>query len=366
MKIDKKTLMPIVVLVSICVIVAALLGAVNLITAPEIEERAAEELREALDVVLPGANNFEEIELNENYPKEIKTAYKADKGFVFETYVKGKDFMTVICGIDNEGKIVKVDVLSESETPGYKEKAFSALIGDEGAYNGKDSASLTPELVSGATLTGNGLYSAVKASLDGYTVYNGGTVDGDGAEENPYVRADAELLSRAAALVPDSEGFDKLELEGENEYLVSLYKEKGGLGYVAYVLVISPNYGTPESEALIYIGNDAKVKDIDLITWKTSDALWGYVPPTAEQRDEFYERLSSVDYYSLYKTEPATNATNTSGRVLDSFNEAIIAVKECEKSPLPVILGIVVLVGSVGGFITLLIYNRRRRAPYEK
>ena len=366
MKIDKKTLMPIVVLVSICVIVAALLGAVNMLTAPEIEERAAQELREALDVVLPGANNFEEIELNENYPKEIKTAYKADKGFVFETYVKGKDFMTIICGIDNEGKIVKVDVLSESETPGYKEKAFSALIGDEGAYNGKDSASLAPELVSGATLTSNGLYSAVKASLDGYTVYNGGTVDGDGAEENPYVRADSELLTRAAALVPGAEGFDKVELEGEYENLVGLYKDKGGLGYVAYVLVISPNYGTPETEALLHITEKGEVKAIKTLTWKTSPAIYGYVPPTPEEVNRFYSDLKGRDFYSLHDVEPASNATNTSDRVIASFNEAIYTVNELEESPLPRILGIVIAVGAIGAFVALLIFSKKRRAPYEK
>ena len=363
---NKKTLTPIIVLVSICVIVAALLGAVNMLTAPKVEEMEEEKLREALTVVLPGASNFEEIELGEKYPEQIKSAYKSDKGLVFETYVKGKDFMTVMCGVDNEGKIVKIEILSENETPGYKEKVFDKVLGEEGVYNGKSSKDIKAELVSGATLTSNGVYSAVKTALDGYTVYNGGTLEKEETAENPYIRKESELLVRAAALVPDSLGFDKVTLKGENEYLISLYKEKGGLGYVAYVLVISPNYGTPESEALIYIDNDARVKDIDLLTWKTSDALWGYVPPTPAQTEEFYDRLSSADYYSLYKTEPATNATNTSGRVFDSFNEALSAVKTAEGGPVVRILAIIVTLGAIGAFVAVIILTKKRRAPYEK
>lgn len=366
MKIDKKTLTPVIVLVSICIVVAALLAGINMFTAPEIEARAEQKLKDSLTVVLPGASGFEKIELSESYPSEIKSAYKADKGLVFETYVKGKDFMTVMCGVDNEGKIVAIDVISENETPGYKEKVFDKVLGEEGAYNGKGSSDLSEELVSGATLTSGGVYKAVKAALDGYTVYNGGTVDKEETAENPYVRAESEILTYAAELVPNSKGFDKVELEGENDYLISLYREKSGLGYVAYVLVISPNYGTPETESVIYIGNDTKVEAINTLTWKTSAAGWGYVPPTPEEAEAFYERLLGVDYYSLYDTKIVTKAASTSERVLDSFNEALTAVKEAEKSPLPRVLGIIIAAFAIGAFVTLLVYNRKRRAPYEK
>lgn len=366
MKMNKKTLAPIIVLVSICIAVAALLAGINMFTAPEIEERAAQKLRDSLVVVLPGADNFEKIELNENYPSEIKSAYKADKGIVFETYVKGNKFMTVMCGVDNEGKVVAIEVISENETPGYKEKVFNTVMGEEGAYNGKSSEDLSKVLVSGATLTSEGVYKAVKAALDGYTVYNGGTLEKEESVDNPYVRTESEILTHAANLVPEAKGFDKVELEGQYEYLVSLYKERGGLGYVAYVLVISPNYGTPETEAVIHIGNDAKVEAINTLTWKTSAEGWGYVPPTKKEAEAFYERLLGVDYYSLYDTKIVTKASNTSERVLDSFNEALTAVKETEKAAFPRVLGIIITVCSIGAFAALLIYNKKRRAPYEK
>ena len=366
MKIDKKTLIPIVVLVSICVIVAALLGAVNMLTAPEIREREEEKSNAALLVVLPDAKSFEKIELTDKYPAEITKAYKADVGYVFETYVKGKDFMTVMCGIDNDGKVVGVDVITDSETPDYKNKVFPVVTGTEGKYTGKNSGNISPELVSGATLTSNGIYSAVKASLDGYTVYNGGTVEKEETVENPFAREDSEILSLAAELVPDAKDIEKVELDGEYENLVGLYKDNGGLGYVAYVLVISPNYGTPETEALLHITEKGEVKAIKTLTWKTSPAIYGYVPPTPEEVNRFYSDLKGRDFYSLHDVEPASNATNTSDRVIASFNEAIYTVNELEESPLPRILGIVIAVGAIGAFVALLIFSKKRRAPYEK
>ncbi|MBR5139420.1 MAG: hypothetical protein IKV16_00050, partial [Clostridia bacterium] len=140
----KKILIPIIVLVSICVVVAAILGAVNMLTSPVIKDREEAKANAALLVVLPGAKNFEEITLNENYPAEIKKAYKANLGFVFEAEVKGKETMSIMCGVDNDGNLVKIDILSESETPDFKNKVFPLVTGDGGKYNGKNSEALAP------------------------------------------------------------------------------------------------------------------------------------------------------------------------------------------------------------------------------
>ncbi len=334
-KFDKKTFMPIIVLVSICVIVAALLGGVNMLTSPVIKEAEEAKANAALLVVLPGAKNFEKIETNENYPKEIKTAYKADIGFVFEVAVKGKDVMTLMCGVDSDGNFVGLDIISESETPDYKNKVFPLMTGENGKYNGKNSETLEPEIVSGATLTSNGIYSAVKISLDAYTVANGGEIEKEEKPGAEYHKSETELLTLAAELVENSTGFTKVEIEGDYETLVSVYKENGAKGYVAYVVVISENYGTVESEALIHIGMDGKIKGINKLTWKTSDAIYGYVPPTSEAVDEFYGRLVGSSASTIDGVELVTNATNTSTNVVASFKEALTAVSELIKKDMP-------------------------------
>lgn len=324
-KLDKKALMPIVVLVSICIVVAALLGAVNMLTAPEIAEREAEKANAALLVVLPGAKNFEKIESLEGYPKEIKTAYKADKGFVFEVSTKGKEAMTVMCGVDTDGALVGIDIIVESETPDYKNKVFPLMLGEGGKYNGKTSETLEPEIVSGATLTSNGIYSAVKASLDAYVVANGGEIEG-GEEPNPFIRPDSEVITLAGALVSGSEGFTKVELETESETLIGIYKENGGKGYVAYTLVMS-DYGAPETETLIHVQNNGKIKDIKKLVWKTSDAIYGYVPPSVEAVDEFYARLLSNNLESIGEVELVSNATNTSTKLVNALKEALTEIE---------------------------------------
>ncbi|MBO5879884.1 MAG: hypothetical protein J6Q68_04975, partial [Clostridia bacterium] len=144
---------------------------------------------------------------------------------------------------------------------------------------------------------------------------------------------------------------------------------KGGKGYVAYVVVISANYGTVESEALIHIGNNGKISGLNKLTWKTSDAMYGYVPPTAEEVDAFYNRLSGTSSSTIDAVELVTNATNTSTNVINSFKEALTAVdavRASEKSIAPRVIGITVLVVAVGSFVAFFVYNRKRRAPYEK
>ena len=57
----KQNILPVVVLGTICLVVAALLGAVNTITAPVIEDAKNQAANEALLVVLPEGKTFDEI-----------------------------------------------------------------------------------------------------------------------------------------------------------------------------------------------------------------------------------------------------------------------------------------------------------------
>ena len=103
--------------------------------------------------------------------------------------------------------------------------------------------------------------------------------------------------------------------------------DQNGNGYIAHVLVMSTNYvGVVESEALVHIGEDGKIINIKKLAFKTSDAIYGYVPPTEDAINAFYDRLPGNGMGSIDGVDLVTNATNTSGNVIASIKEALGAV----------------------------------------
>ena len=174
----KSIIMPPIVLCSICVVVAFILGVVNLITKPFIEANQSNASNAALIEVLPGGKEFKEITITEDYPECIDSGWTAEGGFVFRATVKGKsDGLVIMCGIDSDGKLVATKVISNNETPSYAENVFPYVEGDKGEYSGMDIDSFDPYLVSGATLTSKAYAEAVKAALQSAIIAGGGSVD---------------------------------------------------------------------------------------------------------------------------------------------------------------------------------------------
>ena len=337
MKMNKKTILPIIVLTSICIVVALLMGIVNMITAPRIEANALKKEQAALFAVFPTEEDgFDEMKNLEGLPQTVKTVYKAKGGAGFAISVATRSSyssgdMTFVVGIDNDGKIVGITLNNYQESKDFGKDYPQNFIGK----NADDYESV--ETVSGVTYSSTAFKSAVGDAITAVKIAQGEAAPEAPAEpETPSLaRDESEILSLAGELVSGSVGFEKIEISGENESLIALYRENGGKGYVAYVLVISANYGTVESEALIHIGNNGKISGLNKLTWKTSDAMYGYVPPTAEEVDAFYSRLSGASSSTIDSVELVTNATNTSTNVVKSFKEALAAADEAIKKDMP-------------------------------
>ena len=127
----KEFFLPIIVLVSVCVVIGSLMAAVNLITAPRIEEAQKQKVQEALSAVVENNSGFESIELSE-LPESVVGVYK-DKGserLAVILSIKGYDSskpMSVAVGFDEEGKILKCSVIScLGETKGIGSKVSDA------------------------------------------------------------------------------------------------------------------------------------------------------------------------------------------------------------------------------------------------
>ena len=156
---------PLIVLVVICLVVSALLGITNSITAPIIEENkriVAEQTRRS---VLEGAESFSEIECD-TAALGITGAFKEDsgKGYVITAANKGYGGMVeVTVGLDSDGRIVGLSANVSTETSGVGSKAgrddyVSKFLGLTG-----DSSSV--DKISGATYSSTAVKTGVDAAL---------------------------------------------------------------------------------------------------------------------------------------------------------------------------------------------------------
>lgn len=162
------SLKSIIVLVAICLVIAVAMAAVNVITAPRIEEQQKNAEQAALREVLPENGGFEKIEAA-GLPKSVSAAYRDldGDGAVAMLSVKGYDSskpMSVAVGFSLDGRISKVVVISASgETSGIGSKVADASF--LALFEGKDSSLEGVDAISGATISSSALISAIRESF---------------------------------------------------------------------------------------------------------------------------------------------------------------------------------------------------------
>ena len=163
----KNFFLPMIVLVAICVVIGAAMAAINMLTAPKIAEEQHKKEQEALSVVVPNNQGFDEIELKKEY--ESVVSLYADKGsdaIAVMLSVKGYDAsnpMSVAVGFDGDGKIIKCSVISCSgETKGIGSKVsnedFLARFVGKSDVSGVDT-------ISGATISSKAFKTAIDEAV---------------------------------------------------------------------------------------------------------------------------------------------------------------------------------------------------------
>lgn len=178
----KEVIKPAVILFVICVAVSAALAGTNLLTADRIARAAAQKAEESRMVVLPEAEAFQASEdgthyigLNKEAPEGVVV------GYVFETESKGYGgTVKVMTGINTEGNITGVIVLSHSETPGLGANAEKETFRDQyqqpvanltgGIQVVKFQAPAEGEIqaMTGATITSTAVTNAVNLAIEQY------------------------------------------------------------------------------------------------------------------------------------------------------------------------------------------------------
>jgi len=163
------------ILLLITAVVAAALAGVNKITKPIIDQLNAEKTQKAIETVLPGG--FDEVVTDyADATGLVSKVYKGANGYAVEVKPSGFDnTITMMVGIDNEGKVLGISVVSHTETAGLGAvaaastsagEAFrSQFVGQSGSVSvTKDGG--TMDAITGATITSRAICAGVNAALD--------------------------------------------------------------------------------------------------------------------------------------------------------------------------------------------------------
>ena len=159
----------------ITAVVAGALAAVNSITAPIIAAQNAAKTQKAIEAVLPGGFD-EELTAFDNQGGLVSKVYKGANGYALEVLPSGFDnTITMMVGVDFEGKVLGISVVSHTETAGLGAVAAATTSAGE-AFRGqfveqsgavavtKDGGQI--DAITGATITSRAVCVGVNAALN--------------------------------------------------------------------------------------------------------------------------------------------------------------------------------------------------------
>ena len=268
-----KNIKPTLVLSCICMAVALILSAINMITGPIIEAQRAAAANGALIEVMPDGTGFEEIDISAlGLPEVITNAYKetSGKGYVFRVTSTGyKSGMVIMVGIDAEGKITGTKCLETQDTFGKEPQI-------DNTYNGQSIADFAPNMITGATMTSNGYRDAVNNALQSFVLASGGKLD-------PAIALEAKIAELAPGFVnpaavdasgsfkkilkaSNDAGFAYISSDGENAFLTLVNATGGAIVYDAEGNNVTDAHADLITEAKAHAAANQKSYSDDLTT----------------------------------------------------------------------------------------------------
>ena len=159
-------------LLIIAAVMAAALAGVNSVTAPIIADLKAEKTQQAIELVLPGGGD--EVAFTDE-SGIVNTVYQGENGFAVEVAPIGFDnAITMMVGIDNNGSVLGISVISNTETAGLGAVAAAStsagesfrgqFVGQSGSVSvSKDGGQI--DALTGATITSRAVCAGVNAAL---------------------------------------------------------------------------------------------------------------------------------------------------------------------------------------------------------
>lgn len=161
-------------LLLIATVVATALALVNQITGPIIGQKTLEKTQNAIAVVLPGGYETEITDFSDDTGL-VSKAYKGANGYAMEVTPAGFDStITMMVGVDFEGKVLGISIISHTESAGLGAVAAGSnsagvafreqFIGLSGSVSvSKDGG--TVDAITNATITSRAICDGVNAAL---------------------------------------------------------------------------------------------------------------------------------------------------------------------------------------------------------
>ena len=163
-------------LLGICLVVALLLGAVNYVTKPIIDQMQAEKNAAAMAQVLP-ALSYEKLETGGENGTVLYAAWGSGEQLGYVAQVSSSGFggaIEMMVGVSMDGKVTGVAVTKQGETANIGSK----VVGDQSVLDrfigmSHDGGEITVNTganrfdgVTGATMSSRGVTAGVNAALD--------------------------------------------------------------------------------------------------------------------------------------------------------------------------------------------------------
>jgi len=156
------------VLFAVCVASSLVLSLVYSQTQPLIEANSKKELDNAILRVQPQAEDVQALGISKGAVKEVYGLSKAGENVGYAVLVESSGYqgaIRVIYGLDAEQKIIGIEVLSHSETPGLGSKIQDSSF--LGQFLGKGKADLSEvDTITGATVSSSAVLRVVTESID--------------------------------------------------------------------------------------------------------------------------------------------------------------------------------------------------------
>ena len=168
-----------------CVVVAGALGAVNKVTKPNIDRINQEKTEAALSAVVAETDcTFPQLDITEDMTAaaaaaggKLNEAYEvqaggAAAGYAFKVTASGSQGdIVMMVGVDTEGVVTGVSIVSNKETSGIGSKVMTNVNGVLDQFTGKSAADgalvvgTNVDAISGATVSTRGVTAGVNAAL---------------------------------------------------------------------------------------------------------------------------------------------------------------------------------------------------------
>ena len=181
MNVKNDFIMPIVVLLCICLFVSGALAVVNNITDPVIQNAGMERAASARKMIMPQVDHFELVNIesvrSKGYlPGSVTAIHRAanNSGYLFAVTVIGYGGeIKLLCGVDPDGRIIRVATLAQTETKGLGTPIFEEA--HAGQYWGRDRNGIEEvAAISGATITSNAFKNSIRDALIAFAVVTWG------------------------------------------------------------------------------------------------------------------------------------------------------------------------------------------------